>query len=286
MKRCATCLRQIPLLRIPYIITYTVIIIIIVVVAALAAAPIAQGAEITTDADGGLVFADGDDTVGLRSLLDRLRQAENTIVTLSGALQSVQTELSVLKSASVQQSYQLANVSNATQSVLVGLRSLVDYPITDVCFGEWAFVAGRGCHKAASAAGCATQVFTSTLPFTSVTGRLTAFQEGSPDAFNQLHAGPDGDAIVISSFDRHQNSFIWRRLFKSVLSSRVELPLVWRRGTGWKLLLRDRKLDLQSVRFSIFHKETFCVCPIVQSEPAIFPDWYQDQNMSQSRRYR
>jgi hypothetical protein len=69
---------------------------------------------------------------------------------------------------------------------------IVRYPQESVCDGVWSFVAGKGCHKASTAGGCATKVFSAGgRAFTQVRGRLTVFQQGSTDAF--IHT----DAISI-----------------------------------------------------------------------------------------
>jgi hypothetical protein len=64
---------------------------------------------------------------------------------------------------------------------------IVHYPQDSVCNGVWSFVAGKGCHKASTDGGCATKVFsTGGRAFTQVQGRLTAFQQGSTDAFRTM----------------------------------------------------------------------------------------------------
>jgi hypothetical protein len=84
---------------------------------------------------------------------------------------------------------------SASVSALVrdaGWREVVVYPRTDVCSGAWAYVAGKGCHKASTSGGCATKTFsTGGLAFSEVRGRLVAYQQGSTDGFL------DNDSISI-----------------------------------------------------------------------------------------
>jgi hypothetical protein len=111
-------------------------------------------------------------------------------------------ELAVMRELVARNIELLANVTaeiRALYDVAMALQAenarrwLVRYPLVDVCNGVWSFVSGKGCHKASSAAGCATKVFTTGgWPFTQVRGRVTAFQQGSTGGW-----GDGGDSISI-----------------------------------------------------------------------------------------
>eukprot|EP00052_Salpingoeca_macrocollata_P020077 m.168100 g.168100 ORF g.168100 m.168100 type:complete len:303 (+) comp21149_c0_seq2:91-999(+) len=205
--------------------------LLLLVLVAAAIVPTACGVNAThphiyATADG-LQFQDG--TSPNPTSLAELRNASARVAQVETQQQAQLQEMQQLRAELRQHSDSLRQL-NASIHVLqeqVAFQStapwtqVAQYPAgPTLCEtgGVWSYVPGKGCHKASTAAGCATRTFPAPHPYQQVFGRLTAFQQGCTDGFDRVYSNlstiPDsvsfwaGDQLLWSYVISHRNTLL------------------------------------------------------------------------------